>query len=101
MAEYIERDAAIAVIEERARLRNHAHDTISYKYLKLAKWDIADIPAADVRPVVRGEWEWEMYQYTPHCSICGGAGFPGPANGKRYHFCPNCGADMRPPEEAE
>lgn len=51
--------------------------------------------AADVRPVVRGEWEWEMYQYTPHCSICGGPGFPGPANGKKYNFCPNCGADMR------
>lgn len=55
----------------------------------------AEIPDADVRPVVRGEWEWEMYQYTPHCSVCGGPGFPGPANGKKYNFCPNCGADMR------
>lgn len=55
----------------------------------------AEIPDADVRPVVRGEWEWEMYQYTPHCSICGGPGLPGPANGKKYNFCPNCGADMR------
>lgn len=56
---------------------------------------ISKIPAADVRPVVRGEWKWEMYQYTPYCSICGERGFPGPANGKKYNFCPNCGSDMR------
>lgn len=62
---------------------------------------ISKIPAADVRPVVRGEWEWEMYQYTPYCSICGGAGFPGPANGKRYNFCPHCGANMREEDSGE
>ena len=49
-----------------------------------------EIPAADVRPVVRGKW---ALQYDGdgqwHCSQCG----------NRYiyttDFCPNCGADMR------
>lgn len=50
MAEYIEKEKAIAAIEERARLRNHAHDMISYQQLKLTKWNIEDIPAADVVP---------------------------------------------------
>lgn len=54
-----------------------------------------DVPAADVRPVVRGSWEWEMYQMTPHCSVCGGKGKPGPAIEERFSFCPWCGADMR------
>ena len=52
-------------------------------------------PPADVRPVVMGEWEWEMYQYTPHCSVCGGEGKRGPAYETKFNFCPWCGADMR------
>lgn len=92
MAEYIERDKAIAVIEERARLRNHAHDMISYKYLKLAKWDIGDIPPADVRPVVRATWQsWE--QDKPPCKwySCDYCGFHALS---KSNFCPNCGAMM-------
>ena len=102
MAEYSEREAAIeAVKKERDYTgkftfeEEHGWAVGFQQGITFALSDIAAIPAADVRPVVRGEWEWEMYQYTPHCSICGGAGFPGPANGKRYNFCPNCGADMR------
>ena len=53
-----------------------------------------EIPAADVRPVVRARWERnERGNY--NCSNC-----------KSEHnavfgffFCPNCGADMRPEEE--
>ena len=47
----------------------------------------------------RGSWVWEMYQYTPHCSLCGGDGLRGPANGPRFDFCPHCGADMREKRE--
>lgn len=48
------------------------------------------IPAADVRPVVRGKWIYEGFM-TVKCSNCN----------EYFHelegdnFCPNCGADMR------
>ena len=57
---------------------------------------LACIPAADVRPVVRGKW----VKYAPHnsdmmtCSECEKYWL---LDGDQYdyHFCPNCGADMR------
>ena len=52
MGDFVDRDLVIAKIEERALLRCHAHDAISYMQLKLTKWEIVDLPAADVRPVV-------------------------------------------------
>lgn len=65
---------------------------------------VADFPAYDVRPVVRGEW----IKYAPDnsdmmtCSECEKYWI---LDGDQYdyHFCPNCGADMRPepPKEAE
>lgn len=58
------------------------------------------VEPADVKPIVRGEWEeyddWNdsnIYR----CSNCGSefileAGTP---KENDYNFCPNCGADMR------
>ena len=51
---------------------------------------IDEIPAADVKPVVHGEWK------TAHtvlgdcciCSVCGSC------NSMEYKYCPYCGADM-------
>ena len=47
------------------------------------------MPTADVRPNVRGEWSgesgWE------ECSECHWVN----TTHLVYHFCPNCGADMR------
>lgn len=71
------------------------------------KFDIENFPAADVRPVVRGEWEEcdlvepcvhgfgtiRHYKAGLKCTNC--------ANvfSKKLlwedNFCPNCGADMR------
>lgn len=57
---------------------------------------INSIPAADVRPVVRGTWvgiddfpheDWEC----DHCG-CVVGNTDDPWN--YYHFCPNCGAMM-------
>lgn len=51
---------------------------------------LKSIPAADVRPVVRGKWEYISFM-TVKCSNCQ----------EIFHelegdnFCPNCGADMR------
>lgn len=81
MGDYIERRAALHAVNE------FFHDP---------KVDVAlyDVPAADVRPVVRGRWIEKPYLLgtTNVCSVCGeNYGMP---HGK-YNFCPNCGADMR------
>ena len=49
--------------------------------------EIDTIPAADVRPVVRGEWELvdDVLWLCSKCHYAHG----------RSNFCPNCGADMR------
>lgn len=93
MAEYIERDLVISKIEERAMLRCRAHDAVTYKHLKLVKWDIADLPAADVFPVRRGRWNvYSAKDCLYTCSECHCL----PRD--RTPYCPNCGAKM---EETE
>lgn len=62
--------------------------------------EVEDYPAADVRPVVRGEWiyrdddyyGWNMWA----CSACGDEFVltEGTPDMNEYHFCPNCGAWM-------
>ena len=57
--------------------------------------NIKDMPAADVRPVVHGEWI--KNGYSVRCSECL---YDMPLSVR--NFCPNCGADMRsePPNTA-
>ena len=69
---------------------------------------LKDIPAADVKPVVRGEWiecdyvvvEHGFVEHIPKaalkCSSCHRAFKKAEISVKNY--CPNCGADMRPKE---
>lgn len=64
---------------------------------------IIDAPAADVRPVIRGEWiKQEPYnQNYWKCSNCGETNKYAYRDGDvtiyelQDFFCPNCGADMR------
>ena len=51
------------------------------EYMKL-------IPAADVRPVVKGRWEYNPGDNIPYCSECM---MP---QDSECNFCPNCGANM-------
>lgn len=61
-----------------------------------------EIPAADVRPVVRGKWEIDNSYAGPglmnlRCSVCGefgGTWRDCTLPSMLYKFCPNCGADM-------
>lgn len=83
MAEYIERETAKAKIREK------------FKFVP-ARIEINEvlnsIPAADVRPMVLGEWtriDYEPHGHDYKCSACGWK------NDMPTHFCPNCGADMR------
>lgn len=62
-----------------------------------AKMVIRSIRPADVRPVVRGQWEWmgpcrdRGGKLWATCSACGER----QRLGDYSSFCPNCGADMR------
>ena len=51
------------------------------------------VPAADVRPVVRGHW------IDGTCSNCGF--FTDVVMSRFFSYCPNCGADMREPPKEE
>ena len=53
---------------------------------------LENVPAADVRPVVRGEWVEDDYGFI-HCSFCG-MEWDEPEHPKT-NFCPSCGADTR------
>lgn len=51
---------------------------------------LASIPAADVRPVVRGRWiDTDNYYQRWKCSVCGCH-----TRDAAPSFCPNCGAMM-------
>ena len=84
MAEYIEREAALSSQNKSMNLSE-------------CRKRLESIPAADVRPVVRGKWldDWETG--CSECSVCHDSflweDFKGVAD---WNYCPNCGADMRP-----
>jgi hypothetical protein len=87
MDEYISREAAI---KELCVGKVQGVNTIRLK--------LNSIPAADVKPVVKGEWictddDRNIWM----CSVCKEeqlleAGTPRDNN---WHFCPNCGAIMK------
>ncbi len=88
MSEYISREAA----------RKYILDEYPLLQRDRLMRTIDDIPAADVREVVKGGWEehgepnergkYELWYYS--CTRCGAVGIP------KFNYCPNCGADMRP-----
>ena len=113
MAEYIERETAIEYLMTNMGWKDedgYSVDDADEKRNIITDL-ISGIPAADVKPVVRGKWEErevftakgnvDMLQ-SAFCPVC-----------KRYHttpysyyftvynYCPNCGADMREQEAKE
>ena len=101
MAEYIEREAAIAKCREIVACEwNHRASPVSWAdaYEQFAE-DIEALPSADVAPVRHGLWEaraiprsdpdgdWIALEY--HCSLCNRLEY------RKENYCPNCGADMR------
>ena len=94
MAEYIERKAAYPLAKKICDAIDKVprcilgHDILDF---------IDDIPAADVRPVVRGKWINQRAD-SEMCSACGvrfyiSALFAVGGNDEP-NFCPNCGAMM-------
>ena len=78
-------------------------DKIKYKNGIVTRIAIEEMPTADVKPIVDGEWELvddtfdEMKDYK--CNLCGQ--LCAMSIYKMMNFCPNCGADMRKESEEE
>ena len=93
MAEYINREVAEELLSEPITMSmclstDECIDKIAQRKIDLHL--IKSIPAADVRPVVRGKWVFDIEPDMFRCSVCNGFA---PRND--YPFCHWCGADMR------
>lgn len=96
MGDYIDREATIGYIEKKKRELGITNcNACNFKDILRAQ------PAADVRPVVRGQWvkiyedkepAVEQHQVGVCCSKC----MKMPEDKfMESEFCPHCGADMR------
>ena len=96
--EYIEREAALQGIEN----EDDPHLDDYYRAALLeASMIVKNLPAADVAPVVHGEWVFinqaTNYLEPPHgdtcgCSVCGYE--IDVSDTYRFRYCPICGAKM-------
>ena len=99
MADYIERQAALDLVESAGAWgwsKNQLYE------------EIQAVPAANVREDVQGEWEWfDQERGTPidgwdrewgwRCSCCKDTlndEYDDPDSSPKFNFCPNCGARM-------
>ena len=93
MAEYIEREAIIRAVR---RQRGPCRSAAQNQMLDQLEMDIGRIQAADVAPVVHGKWvpSGENPGFLV-CSACGDCYVVDEwADGKKWRYCPACGAKM-------
>lgn len=109
MNDYISREAALNIFQMwRSDLTQQIEDSVAFPHIrsdfKVCRTQVDDcihavraIPAADVRPVVRGKW----IPYRPDCRPvcdwkCSACGYdPDLGTQPFFDFCPNCGAGMK------
>ena len=91
MAEYIAREAAIGRLDELEQTAHH-NSVLWPDHVEECREALRDVPAADVRPVVRGKWQ-SWTQDRPPCKwySCDYCGFHALS---KSNYCPNCGACM-------
>ena len=96
MAEYIEREAAMLLPELPKEYRHYQTDNLDDAYeqgLDDALCCLEHIPAADVAPVVHGQWKASGGLL--ECQNCGEIySTLGGNEGKAWDYCPDCGARM-------
>lgn len=104
--EYIERGEAEKRLFQRAEIANSAYiDQTPSQIMMLAQNVVHLIPAADVRPVVRGKWltgndnPRSYGRIRAMCGRCGAFALAEMVNAGSYkeqlsNYCPNCGARM-------
>lgn len=90
--DYIRREAALDFLIPTYDINISSQDSriIGDRFEEFLK----SIPAADVRPVVRGKWKAHGDCGVTECSVCGWS----IEECIEFHYCPNCGADMREEE---
>ena len=92
--EYIEREAALNAMMKAQLERTWSMDNADV--MGQMETNVEELPAADVAPVVHGEWEFISKGYA-NCSICGTIfeALPTDYAFKRNNiYCRRCGARM-------
>lgn len=93
MTDYIPREAVLEFVEPDARpfLAERIKSIPAADVVERASGIIGVIPAADVRPVVRGKWiDYQQGRWVyAKCSECE------TVHDVKSNYCPSCGADMR------
>ena len=97
MDEYIERSAAVKAV---LRERSPANSVAQNRKLSIIQRDLLTMPAADVAPVVHGQWD-DSGRYTfpgggtaVRCTECGCALTVSEYHLNNWNYCPVCGAKM-------
>lgn len=89
MTKYIDADAVCYQLEKQENIDGQP------RAIRRARRIVAKFPAANVRQTVMGRWEiGGIFDDFGVCSNCGWK-YPLPTVLTEFHFCPNCGADMR------
>lgn len=95
MAEYIERATLMGKLTA-ADMQQKLRQMSGEDAYRVLLWLVNDAPAADVAPVVHGEWV--ASEGNPSflvCSACGDCYVVDEwADGKKWRYCPACGAKM-------
>lgn len=102
---YISKEKALNLIEHNDKVYHYAdkqYEDIVYATTQKICEVVAEIPSADVQPVLRGKWESSQRTIetgTVYCSNCAIEYYisdlqtVGDCNGI-VHYCPNCGVRM-------
>ena len=90
MATYIPKETALKVVEKYGTTSGFALGRHTGLAICIAS-EIAEIPAADVTPVVHGRWGNNGIPGSMlcGCSVCGFT-----CGASSFFYCPNCGAKM-------
>ena len=108
MKEYIERELLLIGVDGcisalHAKAKGDPIQEGAIKLVEATRDYIASLPAADVAPVRHGRWIEDERTYPGPglannlCSVCGeiaGAWKEGLEPGRKWAYCPNCGAKM-------
>ena len=96
MADYIERESVMAILEDHPAGSWRGHDVYTDEVRAIMR-EVEELPATDVAPVRRGRWATKGGTCT--CSVCGSAAIDreedhGGFDHLLTRYCPNCGAKM-------